>query len=182
MFNRVDERQHYDAVYSQFRIERSVCPVSCHVLGKASRTVEGVMRTFGIPSLKGARVLDVGCGLGYFAEALREKGGEVTAVDTSPVAIEIVNELFPKIDARTVSFPEDFTGYNQFDVIWSCDFPLLNTFDVDFICQEFIQKCMNIMTPRGALIVGWHSNFGGPGYSNCPCFFKLVTCCSPERL
>ena len=163
----VDERQIYDSVYAQYKAETTVCRVSCHDIKKARQNVKGVIRTFDIPSLTGARVLDVGCGLGYFAEALREQGAQVSAVDTSPVAIQIVREFFAKVNAQVASFPEDFDEKRIFDIIWACDFSLLNTFDVEFIYSEFIQKSLRLLAEGGSLIVGWHSNFGGTmGNSN----------------
>jgi len=119
------------------------------------------MHSFGIVSIKEARVLDVGCGLGYYAEALREQGAHVIAADISAVAVEMVRESFPLVDARIASFPEDFDEAQRFDVIWACDFSLLNTFDVDFIFREFIQPCLLRLTENGSLVIGWHSDFSG---------------------
>jgi len=156
-----DERQLYDFIYSQHRAGKTVCRASCHVLEKARRKVDGVIDAFGIDSIKRARVLDVGCGLGYYAEALRERGARVTAVDTSPIAIEMVRAAFPLVDSRVASFPQEVDETQRFDLIWACDFSLLNTFDVDFISREFVRHCLSRLTENGALVIGWHSNFSG---------------------
>lgn len=160
LLNIKDERAVYDEIYYRYRKEKVGCNVSCADLDKARRSVEGAMRHFGI-SLRGVRALDVGCGLGYFSEALREQGADVSAVDSSPAAIEYVRERFPKITARVAFFPGDFDGKQKFDLIWACDFSLLNTFDVNFICREFVRPSLSLLTGRGALIIGWHSNLGG---------------------
>ncbi len=47
-------------------------------------------------------ILDVGCGLGYFANELTRFGGEVYGVDISPTAIAGLKQRFPNIAARTV--------------------------------------------------------------------------------
>jgi len=156
-----DERRVYDRIYSEFEPGLSTCDVSCYVLDKARRCVTGVMRAFAISSLEGARVLDVGCGLGYFAEALREQGAQVTAIDTSSAAVQKVQELFPEIDARVASFPEDLLVDERFDLIWACDFSLLNTFDVDHICHGFVDPALRLLSRNGILVIGWHSDFSG---------------------
>ena len=40
-------------------------------------------------SLDGKEALDVGCGLGFFSEALQARGAEVTACDLGPTLLEI---------------------------------------------------------------------------------------------
>lgn len=49
-----------------------------------------------LPSdLKGARVLDAGCGTGAMAQALAEKGADVVAVDLSPQLVEVARDRTP---------------------------------------------------------------------------------------
>lgn len=154
-----DERQIYDTIYSQYKPTKTNCSVSCYDPRKARSEVEGVMRVFGIPSLSGKRILDVGCGLGYYAQAFLEKGAKVIAIDTSTVAIQLVKERFPEVEARIASFPDDITENEKFDIIWARGLSLINTFDVDFIYREFIQSCLVLLTDDGSLIIGWVSNF-----------------------
>ncbi|MEE9170591.1 MAG: class I SAM-dependent methyltransferase [bacterium] len=161
------EVEFFDAMYAAYLANEKECSVSCHELGKARRRVRGVIRTFNISSLERAKVLDIGCGLGYYSEAIRLQGAEVTAVDTSSVAIEFIKEEFPKVDSRVASFPEELRDDGPYDIIWSCDFSFINTFDVDHICQEFIQPSLKLLKHHGSLIIGWHSDFSGTmGNSN----------------
>lgn len=62
------------------------------------------------------RVLDLGCGEGWLARALAERGIEVTGVDASPALIEAANELGGG-DFRVASY-EELAGWNEtFDLV-----------------------------------------------------------------
>lgn len=77
------------------------------------------------PPLENASVLEVGCGPGDFAIHLASKAKAVTAVDFSPVAIEIADKKraaqnvqaeFKVADAQQLPFTD-----NCFDVVFSCE-------------------------------------------------------------
>jgi magnesium-protoporphyrin O-methyltransferase len=48
------------------------------------------------PDLRGARVLDAGCGSGAIATVLAERGAKVVAVDISPTLVNLAQERAPK--------------------------------------------------------------------------------------
>jgi SAM-dependent methyltransferase len=50
----------------------------------------------------GKRVLDLGCGHGWFAAQLHERGADVVAVDGSARLLEIARDAHPEIDLRQV--------------------------------------------------------------------------------
>jgi magnesium-protoporphyrin O-methyltransferase len=54
--------------------------------------------------LRGARVLDAGCGAGQMTAELAARGAEVTAVDISPALVEIARARLPEAHARQVRF------------------------------------------------------------------------------
>ena len=47
------------------------------------------------PKLSGEKVLDLGCGYGYYTDYFRSIGGDVIGVDGSPAMIEIAKEKYP---------------------------------------------------------------------------------------
>jgi SAM-dependent methyltransferase len=131
-------------------------------LRKAGRRLEHLCRQWkGKARIDGARVLDVGCGLGFYSEAFRLLGGTVVGIDSSAKAIEVATSLFPEVQFRACGFPDALSELGTFDLIWASDFSLLNTFDVDFIDRAFVQPCTQVLNPRGMLIIGWRSSFDG---------------------
>jgi ubiquinone/menaquinone biosynthesis C-methylase UbiE len=70
----------------------------------------------------GAQLLDVGCGSGYFARAMAERGATVTAFDISPKMIEHARAAGGAIDYRVLdagAIGEAFAPAS-FDVVTSC--------------------------------------------------------------
>jgi SAM-dependent methyltransferase len=157
----IDEVHLYDSMYSEWQTDQADCLVSCTDLEKASRRVGSVLRSLEIGSLDGSKVLDVGCGLGFFSEALRRRGARVRGIDSSAVAIGKVRERFSRVETAVGSFPADCPIDEKYDLIWANDFPLINTFDVDFICREFVGPSFERLAEGGSLVIGSHSNFSG---------------------
>ena len=171
MFDKRPTKQFYDHVYKQYRSGASPCLYSMDNLDKARRRVNLVFKTFRLwPLPKGARVLDVGCGLGYMSEALRLAGGIVTGIDFSSMAIDLARKSFPNVDFRCLSFPDELEKSDQFDIVWSVDLTIINTFDVDQIYRNLIEPCLLLLQPNGVLIIGWHTDFSGRMKSGTACW------------
>ena len=74
-------------------------------------------------SLKGKRILDIGCGGGILTEALSEAGAEVIGIDASPQTIGVAKSHAYTVNSKATyleSTVEDFLANNQndlFDVI-----------------------------------------------------------------
>jgi len=63
-----------------------------------------------------ARILEVGCGHGHVAAALRGAGHDVVAVDSDQEAVAAAR--YKGVDARVVEFPDgDLIGEDPFDVV-----------------------------------------------------------------
>ncbi|MDH4100927.1 MAG: bifunctional 2-polyprenyl-6-hydroxyphenol methylase/3-demethylubiquinol 3-O-methyltransferase UbiG [Nitrospirota bacterium] len=98
-------------------------------------------------SLKGLRILDVGCGGGLLSEAMAKEGAQVTAIDLSPVFVDIAKEHARKsgieIDYRCCPVAQ-VEGQPPFDVI-VCAEVLEHVDDV----PGFIRESISLLKPGG---------------------------------
>jgi magnesium-protoporphyrin O-methyltransferase len=78
-----------------------------------------------LPSdLRGARVLDAGCGAGQMTAELAARGADVTAVDISPALVEIARARLPEALSQRVTFAAgDMTAahHGSFDYVLAMD-------------------------------------------------------------
>jgi SAM-dependent methyltransferase len=157
----------YDREYRLHKEQKETCSKSLHDLTRAARRVASAMRGLRIERpLRGANVLDVGCGLGYYTKALAASGANVLGLDFSEEAIALARTTFPGCDFRRGSWPGDIPETPQYDLIWSVNFSLINTFDIEFIKEELVTKSLRRLKPNGYLIIGWNSDFSGRKIGN----------------
>lgn len=73
--------------------------------------------------LRGKRVLEIGCGMGFHAELLARAGAELTTIDLSPTSVKATTKRLAlknltadvrEMDAETLAFPD-----GSFDMVWS---------------------------------------------------------------
>ena len=104
-------------------------------------------------ALRGARVLDVGCGAGLLSEALAGEGAEVTALDLSPELLDVARlhllESGRQVDYRLVSV-EDLAAQmpSEFDAI-TCMEMLEHVPDPGSV----LRACASLLRPGGTLFV-----------------------------
>lgn len=77
----------------------------------------------GLDQLAGARVLEIGCGMGLHAEMLARAGALLTTIDISATSVEATKKRFDvrglageiwQMDAERLDFPD-----HSFDLVWS---------------------------------------------------------------
>jgi len=103
--------------------------------------------------LRGARVLDVGCGGGLLSEAMARAGADVTAIDLAPELLKIARlhglESGIRVDYRQTSIESLLaTGEAAFDAI-TCMEMLEHVPDPSAI----IATCASLLKPGGRLLV-----------------------------
>ena len=104
-------------------------------------------------SLKGLKVLDVGCGGGLLAEAFESMGASVTAIDVTEANIEVA-KLHAKKTGKTISYmmtraedlaikePESFDVVACLEVIEHVPDPV-----------QLIDACAKLLKPKGEMFL-----------------------------
>jgi SAM-dependent methyltransferase len=107
-----------------------------------------------VPRFTGARLLDVGCGVGRFGHAAYARGWDVTGIDVSPLAIEIGREFAP-FPLRVATVEELIAAGEQFDVVTA--FEVLEHLSSP---RQFLASAQRLLRPGG------HAFFTVPNW-NC---------------
>lgn len=95
----------------------------------------------------GKRVLDIGCGTGFFSKMLIEIGYEVTSIDSSPVALDYSRKRglanLVTGDALKLPFPD-----GSFDA--ACALDILEHIDDD---RGALKEWQRVLKPGGVLLI-----------------------------
>ena len=107
-----------------------------------------------LPKLKGAKLLDVGCGIGTISLELQKQGFEVYGIDFSSVAIKKAKENGIKaiecdLDKEGIPFED-----NYFDVVWAGDI-VEHVFDPIFLLKEISR----VVKPSGKVLLTTPNDF-----------------------
>ena len=99
------------------------------------------------PHLNGEKVLDLGCGYGFFTEYFRSIGADATGVDGSEKMIELARERYPlaKFSVMDITKPLAFEN-NRFDILFSSQV-LMDIEDIEFVFSE----CKRVLKTGGIL-------------------------------
>lgn len=94
-----------------------------------------------------ARILEVGCGQGHVAAALRGAGHQVVAIDSDEEAVAAAR--YKGVDARAAEFPDgDLIGEDPFDVVMFSR-SLHHMRELDAACQS----AFRLLAPGGSVLV-----------------------------
>jgi SAM-dependent methyltransferase len=110
-----------------------------------------------LPPLMNAKVLDAGCGSGWYAEYLLSRGATVTALDLNSEFVALTRS---RVGARArvlqadLSRPFDFAGDGEFDVALSA---LVLHYLRDW--QPALCEFHRVLKPHGALVFSTHHPF-----------------------
>jgi SAM-dependent methyltransferase len=118
-----------------------------YLSGAHSSRVRNILRTVG--AIDGLRVLDVGCGGGYFVEQFSLKGAQCSGVDYSPHAVAFAKNRYPSRDVRLL------TGYElgifepgSFDVV-----TLIDVIEHVADAPKLLSEIKHLLKPGGRLII-----------------------------
>lgn len=102
-----------------------------------------------------ARVLDLGCGPGASAAAMKSAGLTVDATDASGEMVRAANKLFD-IGARVATF-QDIDSVAEYDGIWA-NFSLLHATEEEFV--DILPRLHRALKPNGLLFLGMKTGEG----------------------
>ncbi len=135
------DESHYDRKYFEGHLARYDGQVY-------RQRVANVGRFMG--EVAGRKVLDCGCGVGFFGEQARKRGGKVVGLDFSAVALQLCRERLPGMavlrgDATVLPFRDA-----EFDVV------LLNDI-IEHLAEEpgerMMREVFRVLRPGGHLVV-----------------------------
>lgn len=145
------ESQHLDCIYSLYSEEVGF---------------ENVLLKYKIqsikPHLKGKRLFDVGCGLGFLCREFADNFDEVVGIDGSPEKINRANQInaLPNVTYTQTMF-EDFNPQNKFDTIL-----VTNVLEHVENAIAFLESLKDMLSLSGRIIItvpnatGLHKRIG----------------------
>ncbi|APB33897.1 hemolytic protein HlpA-like [Gloeomargarita lithophora Alchichica-D10] len=101
-----------------------------------------------LPLLPETKVLEVGCGRGYFVNQLKQAGVESTGLELNQAAVQYAQANKLPVHAECLEhwahkYPGQYTHICSFQVLEHIPQP-----------KEFIQQCLACLAPNGRLILG----------------------------
>lgn len=110
-----------------------------------------------LPPLEGRRVLDAGCGSGWYAEELLRRGAEVTAFDAEPRFVELTRARTggrARVLVADLAKPLAFAADGAFDAVVA---PLVLHYVEDW--DAMLAELARVLRPGGTLVFSTHHPF-----------------------
>ncbi len=120
---------------------------ACYALRE--RVLTRALREAGVEP-RGRRVLDVGCGTGFFTAYYLSRGAQVTGLDIAPTSVERLSSRHPEArfmlaDVSETAIAETFAIVNAFDVLYHI------TDDARW--ERAVRHLARAVAPGGALLL-----------------------------
>lgn len=116
------------------------------------RANQAISKSFDWVDLQGKKVLDIGCGVGYYAIPLALKCNHITGIDISNHNIELANKYSREMHIRNTTFTvSDLLEYStseKFDFIFAITV-LMHCQNIDLA----LQKIQSLLKPGGYFLV-----------------------------
>lgn len=112
--------------------------------------VKNFIKTIKALDLKGKRVLDVGCGSGFFTQKIAESGARVVGCDYSPWAVQFARERYPGLKiVQNSAYEIDKLGIKNLDFIFA-----LEVIEHMSRPEIFLEKALKMLNPKdGRLLI-----------------------------
>lgn len=120
----------------------------------------GIFSKCGIKSPYSGRILDVGCGTGYYCKIFHDLGFHPVGIDFSRTAIEKAKEKYPHLEFHIADATNLPFNPSSFDVVLSYGCSVVSTYDLEKI-QDYIRHLMTFIKPAGWLLLIGGSNLSG---------------------
>jgi SAM-dependent methyltransferase len=114
------------------------------------RAVSELVKTGGV-DLRGAEVLEIGPGTGFWVDLWQESGASVTGLDITDTAVARLGQRFPDQRFRTGDVSEDGLDLGRFDVV-SAQSVLLHIVDESRL-ETALANVARMLLPGGALLL-----------------------------
>lgn len=100
--------------------------------------------------LNGERVLDLGCGYGWYTDFFTRIGANAIGVDDSEKMIEIARKKYPQLEFTVTDIEKSLPFYNGcFDIVFSNQV-LMDVENADFVILE----CERVLKSGGVFYLG----------------------------
>lgn len=109
--------------------------------GRADRLSEFMPRA--------GRILDLGCGDGFFLDVMRSRGWEVSGVDVEPAVIWYAQEILGLKDTRVTDMEEGEYPAGPFDAI-----TLWGSMQLVYEPRRLLERLYRLLSPGGVLGIG----------------------------
>jgi 2-polyprenyl-3-methyl-5-hydroxy-6-metoxy-1,4-benzoquinol methylase len=135
------EAEHYDRKYFEGHVVR-------YERGVYKQRVANVMRFMG--DVKGRRVLDLGCGVGFFGGEAARRGARVTGLDFSERALELCHERLPQLALLRADATRVPLASASFDVVLVND--IIEHLAED-LGRAMMKEVHRLLRPGGRLVL-----------------------------